>query len=338
MKASYSYDPYGQTLKHEGEDTAYRYSGKHGIQTDQNDLLYMRARYYDPSSKRFLGQDILLGNIQEIQSLNRYAYVQGNPMKYIDPTGLHPFEGGSYEGDSNSYNKRGDILGQKETRDPRKDGKYQSYRTEPYSMQENQEKLRRDLFGIGAACDKIKEGANRWLNSTEPFQPLKSFGYEIRVPKTDELVSNIFATAAGTGFGIVSEIQIPYNSVINDRGFVQFFPKERMYRPYEDYGRGSAIISAVSVGLDIGNTWTEDSGNTNLQRLQKTGIQIVGATGSAVVGFVSGIALTAGGAGATATAGKSLYYAGVAAVVIDGVGAWGIDKLQNIAYDYLEIQ
>ncbi len=88
VKVRYSYDPYGQVLAHQGEDTVYQYSGKYGIQTDKTKLLYMRARYYDPNSKRFLGQDILMGNLSDIRSLNRYAYVEGNPMKYIDPTGM----------------------------------------------------------------------------------------------------------------------------------------------------------------------------------------------------------------------------------------------------------
>jgi RHS repeat-associated protein len=53
----------------------------------ENGLYYMRARYYDPDIKRFINLDVLLGSIDEGQSLNRYAYVNGNPISYVDPFG-----------------------------------------------------------------------------------------------------------------------------------------------------------------------------------------------------------------------------------------------------------
>ena len=56
--------------------------------SDANGLYYMRARYYHPEILRFVNQDILLGNPASPQSLNRYAYVNGQPVNYIDPFGL----------------------------------------------------------------------------------------------------------------------------------------------------------------------------------------------------------------------------------------------------------
>ncbi len=48
----------------------------------------MRARYYNPEIKRFMSEDILQGNILDSPSMNRYAYVNGNPISQIDPYGL----------------------------------------------------------------------------------------------------------------------------------------------------------------------------------------------------------------------------------------------------------
>jgi len=48
----------------------------------------MRARYYSPEIKRFINQDILLGDIFEGQTLNRYAFVTGKPVSLIDPFGF----------------------------------------------------------------------------------------------------------------------------------------------------------------------------------------------------------------------------------------------------------
>ena len=59
--------------------------------TDDNSLYYMRQRYYNPQIKRFINQDILTGSIGNSASLNRYSYVEGNPVSYTDPFGLSPF-------------------------------------------------------------------------------------------------------------------------------------------------------------------------------------------------------------------------------------------------------
>jgi RHS repeat-associated protein len=54
---------------------------------DGDDLDYMHARHYSPITGRFLSLDRLSGNRHNPQSWNRYAYVVGNPMKYVDPDG-----------------------------------------------------------------------------------------------------------------------------------------------------------------------------------------------------------------------------------------------------------
>ncbi|RFB33043.1 RHS repeat-associated core domain-containing protein [Brevibacillus sp. VP] len=56
--------------------------------TDPNGLYYMRARYYHPGLKRFLNRDILAGDVTEGQTFNRFAYVNGDPVGFIDPLGL----------------------------------------------------------------------------------------------------------------------------------------------------------------------------------------------------------------------------------------------------------
>ena len=68
----------------------YLYNGQYGVATDKNGLYYMRARYYDQDIKRFVNRDIVSGDITNSKSLNRYAYVQGNPVSLTDPFGLCP--------------------------------------------------------------------------------------------------------------------------------------------------------------------------------------------------------------------------------------------------------
>jgi len=46
----------------------------------------MRARYYNPTIKRFINQNMLFGKLNPGISLNRFAYANGDP---IDPLGQH---------------------------------------------------------------------------------------------------------------------------------------------------------------------------------------------------------------------------------------------------------
>ncbi|ANS75330.1 hypothetical protein AWM70_12530 [Paenibacillus yonginensis] len=90
----YTYGLYGELEQHEGTSSQpFCYNGRDGVMTDPNGLYYMRARYYDPSLKRFLNRDVLRGDLTDGQTLNRYAYVNGDPVRYVDPLGLCKVEG-----------------------------------------------------------------------------------------------------------------------------------------------------------------------------------------------------------------------------------------------------
>lgn len=49
-------------------------------------LYYYGARWYDPITGRFLQPDPIVPEPGNPQSLNRYAYVLNNPLRYTDPT------------------------------------------------------------------------------------------------------------------------------------------------------------------------------------------------------------------------------------------------------------
>ena len=93
--AKYSYGTYGElteaNVKYNDLTIRFLYNGQMGVITDENGLYYMRSRYYNPYIKRFINQDILTGTIGDNLSLNRYSYVEVNPVSYTDPFGLSPF-------------------------------------------------------------------------------------------------------------------------------------------------------------------------------------------------------------------------------------------------------
>jgi RHS repeat-associated protein len=83
---SAGYDPFGKPYAVSGTlAESFKFTGeKHDGPTG---LVYLRARQYDPEIGRFVSLDPVLGSLSAPQSLNRYAYVVNNPLRYTDPTG-----------------------------------------------------------------------------------------------------------------------------------------------------------------------------------------------------------------------------------------------------------
>lgn len=53
-------------------------------------IYHYNARFYSPKLGRFLSADTIISSLATPQSLNRYMYVLGNPLRYTDPTGHIP--------------------------------------------------------------------------------------------------------------------------------------------------------------------------------------------------------------------------------------------------------
>ena len=67
------------------DNTRHKFTGQ---QRDaETELDYFLARYYAAAHGRFTSPDAVSGNPLNPQTLNLYAYVQNNPLKFIDPTG-----------------------------------------------------------------------------------------------------------------------------------------------------------------------------------------------------------------------------------------------------------
>ncbi len=83
-----SYAPYGDVTQSTGtSQTSYGFTNEF---TDPNGLVYLRARYYAPTDGRFVSRDTWGGDYNRPLSLNRWGYVEGNPVNFVDPSGLMP--------------------------------------------------------------------------------------------------------------------------------------------------------------------------------------------------------------------------------------------------------
>ncbi len=83
ISSSLSYGSYGNVTSGSAS-TRYLYTGR---ETDSDiGLIYYRARFYDPEQGRFISEDPvgLEGGI------NLFAYVENNPLRFTDPSGLCP--------------------------------------------------------------------------------------------------------------------------------------------------------------------------------------------------------------------------------------------------------
>ncbi len=80
------YYPFGAVRASSGSlPTDFTFTGQ---KIDASDgLMYYGARYYDAALGRFISADTLVPSAGNPQSLNRYAYVLNNPLRYTDPTG-----------------------------------------------------------------------------------------------------------------------------------------------------------------------------------------------------------------------------------------------------------
>lgn len=82
-----SYEPYGSINRNDsyGPDIfRYKYTGQ--IEDKETGLYYYKARYYDPILGRFLQADSQVMP-DSTNGMNRYMYVDGNPVNYRDPSG-----------------------------------------------------------------------------------------------------------------------------------------------------------------------------------------------------------------------------------------------------------
>jgi RHS repeat-associated protein len=86
----YEYDAYGNSFTKVGNTpNNYLYRGE---QYDSDlSLYYLRARYYNPNTGRFLSRDPLDGKAKDPASLHKYLYASGDPVNAIDPTGRGDF-------------------------------------------------------------------------------------------------------------------------------------------------------------------------------------------------------------------------------------------------------
>ena len=87
LTRAYDYDAFGNqkgTID-PVDPKKFRYGGEYW--DDQTGTYYLRARYYNPGTGRFISEDSVWGKDNDPLSLNLYTYCYNNPINALDPTG-----------------------------------------------------------------------------------------------------------------------------------------------------------------------------------------------------------------------------------------------------------
>ena len=84
----YAYDPFGKVVAREGVFTPMTFVGAWGVIEGSGDIFFMRHRYYDAQTGRFIQRDPIgfAGG-----QTNLYVYAGNSVVERIDPSGLAPF-------------------------------------------------------------------------------------------------------------------------------------------------------------------------------------------------------------------------------------------------------
>ena len=77
------YDGYGIPLFNDSSDNPFGYCGEY--YDEETGLIYLRNRYYDPQTGRFISED------PAMDGTNWYVYCDNNPVMFVDPWGLDDY-------------------------------------------------------------------------------------------------------------------------------------------------------------------------------------------------------------------------------------------------------
>jgi len=141
LAQTYTFDSFGKQTASSGSLTnPFQYTGREF--DPETSLYYYRARYYDPSSSRFLTED----PIGFSGSFDFYLYSDDSPVGLKDPTGLGP-QGWPVPGSSTPFPRPGEP--------PR------PHRRKPYNCM---------AHGLGIA--------DKWMQPETPWGPLNPYMHQ----------------------------------------------------------------------------------------------------------------------------------------------------------------
>jgi len=87
-----TYKPYGERQVNSAAEASNRIGFAGKPFDPATGLSHVGARYYDPVIGRFMGPDAEEVQPDQLNGINRYAYGNNNPYRYVDPDGHSPID------------------------------------------------------------------------------------------------------------------------------------------------------------------------------------------------------------------------------------------------------
>ncbi len=230
--ASYRYDEFGQLLESsEQVKNSIRFTGRE--YDEESGLYYFRMRHYDPSLGRFIQPDPYLGSTEKSKTLlNRYAYVNNNPLTYTDPSGLSPhnimmageatmwilemiweiikflLSPGAGKAAADSTVKAGDF---------RTDQEVASANTDIYSQLRETTELLGDVLdqAIGSVLGEMWDKVSDWFDWGTP---------EIELPSLDEVTGSDFPETSGIDLPPAGDIPMESSIPLSEKFYTPLIP------------------------------------------------------------------------------------------------------------------
>ena len=314
----YDYDEFGQSSKKGDDNFLNEMTFTGSVMDASSGLQYMNARYYQPSTGRFLSQDTYSGNPYDPWTHHLYVYTGNNPINFIDPTG-HSIESLQRELEKATFSR--DVYhNAMKNYDPVKDAELYLHANDKY---------REYSLQVNDLTRRLNEARNSWWNTVPENN--------VTIPSTNDIISDVGSAFVGAGTSVVQKraSQTVYKKWYVENDYIRYSPgfghaTPRAPKVANTFGRASQVITGVTTAVDIANTWTENNGNTNGDRVIKTGIQVAGTVATAA----AGVAIF-GAANAWNPIGwGALILAGLATVAV----SIGVGQLQEVTYDAMGIE
>ena len=210
------YDPYGNPTFHSSLFTLhYGYTGEWW--ESEVGLLHLRARWYSPGTGTFLSVDSVEGEPP-------YAYVRGNPVNSVDPSGLQPpdplndcdycnFKAGGYSEGYSRYFSRLFVL-------PFAEGDetvYDFATMERASFSFITQSASEDIKFTGVGTGVYEGGVSVAYVGLQNFRSTENIENDYRGP-FDNLLYGLNTAVLQLGFGRV-EVKAPGNGNVTGKGW-----------------------------------------------------------------------------------------------------------------------
>ncbi|MDO4302192.1 MAG: RHS repeat-associated core domain-containing protein [Clostridia bacterium] len=232
------YDAYGNKIEKSGtaNDTPFGYCGEY--LDKESGLIYLRNRYYDSESGRFISEDPIK------DGSNWYSYCSGNPIRFIDKNGMFGENTVLAKGSNNSMR---DVIALQQVLSQKKllDARYTYGVYDEYTMQAvNLYKEQNNLTNTGDCYGRV--GKTTW----------EHMGLDI--DSKYEISHSTVGTNGASSDGLFASLTGPnisngLNFLSADAGLAEIKKEEKYYELNMSIATANADIGITTdyIGIDV---------------------------------------------------------------------------------------